>query len=333
MMSDSTVKMPAGFWDGLTQLGISPYDVLRKAGLPLTIINESYVTTSQYFAIWEAYSDMVGDIADGIIKMVSAFETAHYPAAVQATYHARDYRDALRRMARYKQLCPPENLSITEAGDDCTIDLDWFDKEGLVPPMLIGITLAFLLELGRRGTGHPLQAKSVAFSTPMGDVWKLEDYFGCPVQCHLNCNRLTLYRKDLDRTFLSYNKELLDILTPALNQSLEEQKRKRTITGTVKWILDRRLAAGTPGIQSVASEMGMSARTLQRRLTDEGTSFNHLLNVIRHDNARRYLADSKIDVNEVAFLIGYADQNSFYRAFRMWEGETPAKWRTQHLKN
>src|SRR5699024_458646 len=221
-------------------------------------------------------------------------------------------------------LCPPENLSITEAGDDCTIDLDWFDKEGLVPPMLIGITLAFLLELGRRGTGHPLQAKSVAFSTPMGDVWKLEDYFGCPVQCHLNCNRLTLYRKDLDRTFLSYNKELLDILTPALNQSLEEQKRKRTITGTVKWILDRRLAAGTPGIQSVASEMGMSARTLQRRLTDEGTSFNHLLNVIRHDNARRYLADSKIDVNEVAFLIGYADQNSFYRAFRMWEGETPA---------
>ena len=332
-MSDATIKMPAGFWNGLTQLGIAPYDVPRKAGLPLTIINESYVTTSQYFAIWDAYSDMVDDIADGIIKMVNAFETAHYPAAVQVTYHARDYRDALRRMARYKQLCPPENLSITEVDDVCTIELDGFDKGESVPPVLIGITLAFLLELGRRGTGHSLQAKSVAFSTPMGDVEKFEDYFGCPVQIHSNCNRLTLYRKDLDRTFLSYNEELLDILTPALNQSLDEQKREQTITGTVKWILDRRLASGTPSIQAVASEMGMSARTLQRRMTDEGTSFNHLLNDVRHDHARRYLADSTIDMKEVAFLVGYADQNSFYRAFRIWEGDTPAKWRTQHLKN
>src|SRR5699024_11501726 len=173
---------------GLTQLGISSYDVIRKAGLPLTIIHESYVTISQYFAIWGAYSDRLDDIAGGIIKMVNAFETAHYPAAVQATYHARDYRDALGRMARYMHLCPPEKLSITEADDTCTIDLDWFDKNESVPPVLIGITLAFLLELGRRGTGQPLQAKSVAFSTPMGDVQKLEDYFGCPVQIHSNCN-------------------------------------------------------------------------------------------------------------------------------------------------
>lgn len=64
-----------------------------------------------------------------------------------------------------------------------------------------------------------------------------------------------------------------------------------------------------------------------------GTSFHHLLNDVRHDHARRYLADSTIDMKEVAFLVGYADQNSFYRAFRIWEGDTPAKWRTQHLKN
>ncbi|MBW7456631.1 AraC family transcriptional regulator, partial [Paenibacillus sepulcri] len=119
------IKFPPGFWAGLCQLGISAHDVARKARLPLTIISEPLVTTAQYFAIWQAYSDLIGDTAKGIIKLATVFETAKYPPSVLATYHARDYRDALNRMARYKQLCPPESLRITEEGELCTIELEW----------------------------------------------------------------------------------------------------------------------------------------------------------------------------------------------------------------
>ncbi|MFN2745199.1 helix-turn-helix domain-containing protein [Bacillus sp. z60-18] len=331
MTSHTRIKMPAGFWAGLRQLGIAPHDVVRKARLPLTIIAEPVVTTAQYFAIWQAYSDLIDDIAEGIIKLTTAFETAHFPPTVLATYHARDYRDALKRMARYKQLCPPERLHITEKGEHCTIELESLNTEQSVPPMLVGITLAFLLELGLRGTGQHLQARFVEFSQPMGNVQALEAYFGCRIQIGTNCNRLTLHREDLDRPFISYNAELLEVLTPVLDQSLNQQQASLSITGMVKWILKRSLTSGRPDIQTVASELGMSDRTLQRRLTDEGTSFKQLLTHVRHEQAREYLADPLLDIKEVAFLIGYEDQNSFYRAFRLWEGETPANWRTEHL--
>ncbi len=331
MATHTRVKIPAGFWAGLRQLGISAQDVVRMARLPLTIITEPVVTTAEYFAIWQAYSDLMDDVAQGILRLTTVFETAHYPAAVLATYHARDYRDALRRMARYKRLCPPESLHITEEGEHCAIELNWLDTEQSGPPMLEGITLAFLLELGRRGTGQPLTASFVEFSHSMGDIQALESYFGCRIRTDANCNRLTLHQGDLDRPFVSYNAELLEILTPVMDQSLDEQQHSRSITEMVKWIIKRSLTGGRPDIGTVAGELGMSDRTLQRRLTAAGTNFKHLLTQVRHERAREYLTDPSLDIKEVAFLIGYEDQNSFYRAFSFWEGDTPANWRTEHL--
>ena len=67
MTSQTRIKIPAGFWTGLRHLGMNPHDLVRKANLPLTIINEPVVSTTQYFAIWQAYSDLIGDTAKGII--------------------------------------------------------------------------------------------------------------------------------------------------------------------------------------------------------------------------------------------------------------------------
>lgn len=324
------IKLSPGFWGGLRPLGITDHEVARQARLPLTVITDPVVTTAQYFAIWQAYSDLMGDTAKGIIKLATSYETAKFPPTVLATYHARDYRDALNRMARYKQFCPPEGLYITEEDESCTIELKWLNTEQPGPPILVGLTLAFLLELGRRGTGQPLTARYVEFSQSMGDVQALEAYFGCPVRMDAACNRLTLDRRDLDRYFVSYNEELLEILTPVLDQSLNEQKHSRSIAEMVKWIMKRSLTGGRLDIRAVAKEMGMSDRTLQRRLTGENTSFKHLLTQARHEQAREYLADPSLDIKEVAFLIGYEDQNSFYRAFRLWEGDTPSNWRKEH---
>lgn len=300
MTSKTRIKIPAGFWEGLRQLGIAAHDVARKAQLPLTIITEPVVTTVQYLAIWQAYSDIIDNTAEGIIKLTTVFEPAQYPPSVLATYHARDYRDALNRMARYKQLCPPEILRITEEGEHCTIELDWLSTEQAGPPMLVGITLAFLLELGRRGTGKPLTASFVEFSQSMGDVQAHEAYFGSRIRIG-TCNRLTLHRKDLDLPFVSYNADMLKILTPVLDQTLGEQQRSRSISEIVKWILKRTLTGGRPDIQTVAREIGISNRTLQRRLTDEGSSFKHLLTEVRHEQAREYLADISFDLKKWHF--------------------------------
>ncbi|NUU76860.1 AraC family transcriptional regulator [Paenibacillus xylanilyticus] len=321
------IKIAPGFWAGLEQLGIDAHDVARQAQLPLKKITNITVNTDEYFAIWQAYSDLIGDTAEGIIKLATVFETAHYPPSVLATYHARDYRDALHRMARYKQMCPPESLRITEEKEHCTIELEWKNTSQSGPPVLVGITLVFLLELGRRGTGQPLNAKQVEFSHAMGDLKTLEEYFGCNIRIGAPSNRLILHQRDVDRPFITYNEELLEILTPVLDRSLDEQQRSPSMTDAVVWILKRSLTRGRPDIHIVAKELGVSHRTLQRRLTEENTSFKQLLTLARHEQAREYLSDPSLDIKEVAFLVGYEDQNSFYRAFRGWEGETPSNWR------
>lgn len=331
MNTNERINFPTGFWSGLQQLGIASQDVAYKAQLPLTVIKKPKVTVLEYLAIWKAFSDLCDDIAEGIIGLVTAFDTAHYPPAVLATYHAYDYRDALYRMVRYKQMCPPESLHITEEGEECSIELEWQHTEGSVPEILVGMTLAHLLELGRRGTTKDLKAEYVEFTHPMGDVQALEDYFGCRVRVGANRNRLTLCSRDLDIPFASYNEELQEILTPALDQVLDEEQHRCSITEMVIWVMKRNLMMGCPNIHTIAKELNMSDRSLQRRLTEEGTCFKHLLARVRHEQARMYLADLSLDIKEVAFLVGYEDQNSFYRAFRKWEGSTPSQWRLERF--
>ncbi len=330
MTTNTRIKIPDGFWKGLEQLGIHAPHVVRKAKMPLNVITESVVTVEQYYALWQAYSDIIGDMEAGMLQLPTVFETTQYPPSVLAAYHARDYRDALKRMARYKEMCPPEKLRIVEQGTNGVIELEWLDTEQSGPALLVGTTLAFLLELGRRGTGYPIKAKLVEFIHSFGQVQALEEYFGCPIQIGAKRNRLTLQREDLDRPFTSYNAELLEILTPVLEQTLDKQRRSHSITEIVRWILIRNLTGDRLDIQEVASELGMSERTLQRRLTDEKTSFKELLKNARHDQARQYLANPALDIKEVAFLVGYKDQSSFYRAFRSWEGDTPLNWRAEH---
>jgi AraC-like DNA-binding protein len=154
-----------------------------------------------------------------------------------------------------------------------------------------------------------------------------EAYFKGPIKFGARRNALVLYAADLDRPFLTYNAELLEMLNPQLERVLAEHRAQTSIGGRVKWILKRLLAGSRPEISDVARELGLSDRTLQRRIIDEGATFRQLLLEARQELAHEYLKRPEIDVTEVAFLLGYEDSNSFYRAFRSWEGTTPAKLR------
>ena len=98
----------------------------------------------------------------------------------------------------------------------------------------------------------------------------------------------------------------------------------------VKDTLRRSLAGKRPTLQDVARELGLGARTLQRRLTDAGITFQQLVEETRRDLAHHYLKQSNVELNEIAFLLGFEDANSFFRAFQAWEGTSPSEWRTRH---
>jgi AraC-like DNA-binding protein len=205
----------------------------------------------------------------------------------------------------------------------------WQHAQEETPPLLTDAAFASFVELGRRGTGHPVNPKRVELKRKAEATRVHEAYFKCPVKFQARRNILVLHTADLDRPFLTHNAELLEMLDPQLDKALKEQRAQRSISEQVKWILKRLLAGARPDVSAVARELGLSDRTLQRRIDDDGTTFRKLLLEARQELAREYLNRPDIDVAEVAYLLGYEDSNSFYRAFRTWEGTTPSQLRAE----
>ncbi len=324
-------KIPNAFWAGLKAVGLTPGAVLRQSKLPLTLYDgeKNLVSTAQSFAIWRAVGELNDDPATGL-KLARGIEVEHYHPATLAALHARTYRDALSRMARYKQLCCAEEMRLTEGKSECVIDFSWpFAKEP-TPALLTDAAFAFVVELGRRGTKTKLQAKRIELKRAPGPAQHHEAFFMCPVKYRARRDAIMLQPADLDLPFVTHNAELIEMLTPLLDRQLAGRKTQEKIVDQVKWILKRLLSGSRPDIVLVAKELGMSGRTLQRRITDEGATFRQLLNEARQELVRQYLSDPSIEINETAFLLGYEDPNSFYRAFRTWEGTTPANWRSTH---
>jgi AraC-like DNA-binding protein len=123
----------------------------------------------------------------------------------------------------------------------------------------------------------------------------------------------------------------LTVLGAHVESELNARNTSTNADDQVKEAIRRSLGGKRPTLQNVARELGMSARTLQRRLTGGGTSFQQLVEGARRELARHYLKQSKVELNETAFLLGFEDANSFFRAFQVWEGTSPGEWRTRHL--
>lgn len=322
------MRIPSALWEGLKRVGLDRAEVVRHASLPLSVMkDDAPINTAQFFAVWRAIESVSADAAIGL-RIVTGLEGAVMPLAFVAAYHARDFRDALKRVARFKRLCAPEDVCLTESGDRGEVVIQWpHAGTAVAPRSLVDATMVSFVALGRSGTGERLVPLKVELKRSVASRPALERYFGCQVIFDAKVNRITFRREDLDKRFATYNKDLLDVLAPELDRRLESQDASESVAEQTRWILRRRLTAGRPDIRSVATELAMSERSLQRRLTDEGFSFQTLVSETRHQMAVEHLADPSLTLIEVAYLLGYEDQNSFFRAFRQWEAQTPSDWR------
>ena len=115
-----------------------------------------------------------------------------------------------------------------------------------------------------------------------------------------------------------------------MDSELEARNTNTNVGEQVKDTLRRSLAGKRPTLEDVAKELGLGTRTLQRRLTDAGITFQQLVEETRRELAHHFLKQRAVELNETAFLLGFEDANSFYRAFQIWEGTSPGEWRARH---
>src|SRR6266850_6248207 len=312
----------------LKELRLSPETVLRQAGLPVGLFNQEkiLVSTEEFFALYRGIAEASNDPGFGL-KVGTEERIEHYDPIKIAALSARSFRDAVERLSRYKQLTCPEEIRLVERGNECAVQFLWLLAHEQEPPLLVDVCFAWIVALAQRGTGRPLTAKRVEFQRALTHREMYESHFRCPVKFKARQNALIFSKSDIELPFVTYNADLVATFAPQLEAELTEQLAQKSFAEQAKGILKQVLAGQRPGIQDLARELHLSTRTLQRRLTEQGITFQRLLDEARRELARHYLLHSTRELNETAYLLGYEDANSFFRAFHHWEGTTPGHWR------
>jgi len=315
----------------LEELGVRPAEVLRRAGLPTALFDQEkiLVSTEELFALYRGLGQASPDPAIGI-KLGTEPRVERYDPIAMAAVSARSFRDALQRLARYKQLVCPEELHVAERGDECRVQFRWLLAQETEPPLLVDVCFARVVDIARRGTGGPVTPKRLELRGASGNREMYEAHFGCPAQLDARQNTIVFAKADLDRPFLTHNADLFATVAPQLEAELSQALASKAIGEQVKGILKPLLAGRRPGIEDIARELRLSARTLQRRLAEDGATFQQLMQEARRELARHYLLHSSLELNETAYLLGYEDAHSFFRAFHDWEGSSPGEWRARH---
>jgi AraC-like DNA-binding protein len=305
--------------------------IMRRAGLPTGFFQQEkiYVTTAELFALWRAIGETSGDPGIGL-KLGSEPRFERYQPTMIAAVCSRSFRDALQRIARYKQLTCPEEIRVHTTRDEAAVEFFYLQAEEIQPDVLVDVCLAWILSIGRQGTDGQVTPLRLELTRPAQHRDLLESHFGCRVHFKTNRNALVFQARDLDRPFVTHNEELLTAIGAQLETELKGRNPGADVGEQVKHTLKRSLAGKRPTLQHVAQELCMSVRTLQRRLTNADITFQRLVEDTRRELAHHYLKHSTVELNEAAFLLGYEDANSFFRAFHGWEGTSPGEWRTRH---
>jgi len=305
--------------------------LLRHAGLPTGLFKQEkvHVTTAELFALWRSVSEMSSDPAIGLkLGTEPRFERNH-PSAI-AVICSRSLGDALERIARYKQLTCPEEIRIDRKAQDTSVEFFYSEAKEPQPDVLVDLVLSWILGVGRQGTNVHITPLRIELTRPVKHRGLLESHFGCRVLFKAGRNALIFRSGDLDRPFVTHNEELLTIIGTHMESELKARNVNVNVAEQVKDTLRRSLAGKRPTLQDVGRELGMGARTLQRRLTDAGITFQQVVEETRRELAHHYLKQHSVELSEAAFLLGFEDANSFFRAFHVWEGTSPSEWRTRN---
>jgi len=314
----------------LEESGVPASAVLRRAGLPQGFIHQPRVLlkTEELFALWRAIEEVSTNPAIGL-QLGTETKTERFHPVSLAALSTENFGTAVEQMARYKQLTCPEEILQTKDSDEWRIQFHWLLADEVEPPVLIECCFAWVLSVARHGTGTRLSPLRVELVQPRGHVKTIERHFGCPVLSGAPQNAIVFRAADAERPFVTRNAELLAMLAPQFEEELRQESRDENFLERVRIAIQQKLTGQRPTIEDIADALHVSARTMQRRLQEEGSSFQRVLEEARHQLARHYLNNSVLELNEAAYLLGYNDSNSFVRAFRSWEGIPPARWREE----
>lgn len=314
----------SGTWKGLlADVGVDHTAVLRIAGLPEDLLNRDVarVTTDQFLRFSEALDSSVRD-PEFWVRLTEAMSPEWFSPPVFAALCSPDLTTAAARLARFKPLMGPVELTVDAGANALRLTYRWAEDASRLPAYLYSVEAMFVTKLARLGTRHRVVPAEVVVPQLTDHLAPVEAFLGAALTRGRIC-RVTFSEADARRPFLTANGAMWNIFEPELRQRLADLSGDATFTERTRSVLLEALPGGQLAMHQVARRLAVSTRTLQRRLRDEDTSFKDLVQETRHSLALHYLRQTQLTSTEIAYLLGFEEPTSFFRAFQRWTGCTP----------
>ena len=317
----------------LPTLGLSAADSLWQE-FPLDLVREN-AAFNMHLQL-KFYRRLIQVMDDPLLglKVSALFPPQAYGMFGYAMMAAPDIRTSLRIADRFDRLT--YTLQTLHFIEKDSIGILQFTATGLnLDPVL----KAFFAD--RDLSSSTLGARSIALEqSPAilkvtlehgdnGHAAAYETFFSCPVEFNAASNSVAFSAQQLDRPNPYRNAAAFEVCVRECERQLAELANSRDIVARVRSELFQR-----PGylqdIESIARQMGVSARTLRRRLEETGTSFTSLQQDVRFQQAREQLRNRQMSIAEIADMLGYSEAGNFTTAFKRWTGVAPAQFRASH---
>lgn len=276
---------------------------------------------------WRVAAELTEDDAIGIHVAESiprgALDLVEYAFRSSASVAA-----GLTRLARYGRIISDRLSARVEATGG---GLQFIVRDAVSTPIhqaRIEFAIAVFVKLARDASGANIRPLQICFAHEAPrDLSEHRRFFQCPVQFSAGATTLLLDAVDAKRELQSADPALAEIIRKRLEKVLASREQKDSFAGRVHRVLLDRMGHRDLTASTVAQLMGVSRRTLTRRMADEGTSFRQLLDQARAELAQALLRDRSLSIADIAFFLQYSEPAAFHRSFRRWTGQTPQNFR------
>ena len=309
--------------------------ILARANVDLSVEQQAgaFLSVTQQMRILDAAYEVTDNPAFGLL-LGEAIQYHSLDLVGQLIATSQNIQEALDELFRFKNLITPfTDFSLTLNGSDAVLSYQ-IDSSMVTHNLQIHYDLvaSTVVSIANALVADRLKINKVRFSHRQPDY--LEDYqrvFGDCVVFGCDRNEILFDRGQLDQPLLTSYPDYHEGVRALAAEKLRTIESRESLSAKVSYFISKNLGTRDAALEPVADHFNMTARTLQRKLKLEHTSFVALRDACRHERALRDLADPGIDIDGLAELLGFSDTSNFYHAFKRWQGVSPGAYRKQVL--
>jgi len=318
---------------GFERLGLDRRIALETVGLSEDQLSnpDVRVTPKQILLLWLRALEATRDPDLGL-SLARSITPSDYGILGYIVSSSATVRDALQRVDRYHGLLADSVRYSVEETCSGFILRHEIAGGGAVPGAMAAYVMAVPILLMKKTFGRQPQIRQVRLACEQpAEIREYKEVFAAPLKFGESENMLEI-DADLDAAIPTADLALMSALETHAESLLGESSPRRSLADSVRKLVLDSFPQPPPEAEKIGQQLALSARTLRRRLREEGTSVSNIVSNTRHELALQYLDGDELGASEIAYLLGFSDPTAFHRAFRRWQGCSPLQHR-RHQKS